>query len=368
MGIVAGQSFEIVPQKTIAAKLRRVGYDAYAGRPIVVMAEDLPAGNKTIIRIICDYCHREADMRNDTYHTSIRRTGAAYCRKCTYSNERRHKEYGLDSNPIYDKEWLYNEYVVKGRTAKDIANECGKKDSVVEKMVSTYGLHKNTTRPEDILTRDTLVDLYCKRYMSLSNIASMFDGIGINTVNRLIDEYGIERREPYSEMRMWWKNEENRQFMSEYRKELWKDPAYIEKHMSRRNDPEYKNRFAISLSSYYQGIHTDEWKGFLTPERTRIRKTRKYAEWRRAVFARDNYTCQCCGSRSSSGNPVTLNAHHIRSFSNYPDLRFDVSNGITLCDKCHSTKQAGSLHQLYGTMDITEEQLNTYIKEHGVAS
>ena len=60
------------------------------------------------------------------------------------------------------------------------------------------------------------------------------------------------------------------------------------------------------------------------------RRIPKYNDWRKAVYDRDGYTCQCCGKVGGR-----LNAHHIKSFAEYPELRFDVDNGITLCDRCH---------------------------------
>ena len=60
------------------------------------------------------------------------------------------------------------------------------------------------------------------------------------------------------------------------------------------------------------------------------RRTPEYYRWRKAVYERDNYTCQKCGTRG--GN---LNAHHIKPFSKNKELRTDINNGITLCCKCH---------------------------------
>lgn len=62
----------------------------------------------------------------------------------------------------------------------------------------------------------------------------------------------------------------------------------------------------------------------------RVRTNKEYKRWRHDVFARDNYTCNVCGKRGGK-----LNAHHIKPWAKYKDLRFDVSNGITLCVKCH---------------------------------
>jgi 5-methylcytosine-specific restriction endonuclease McrA len=61
------------------------------------------------------------------------------------------------------------------------------------------------------------------------------------------------------------------------------------------------------------------------------RRTVEYRRWRDAVYARDGYTCQDCGD-AKGGN---LQAHHVKSFADHPALRFDVSNGKTLCRDCH---------------------------------
>ena len=72
------------------------------------------------------------------------------------------------------------------------------------------------------------------------------------------------------------------------------------------------------------------WKGGVTPVNERIRKSVKYKIWRDTVFKRDNYICQLCGKRGGE-----LNADHIKQFALYPEFRFEVSNGRTLCVNCH---------------------------------
>lgn len=66
-----------------------------------------------------------------------------------------------------------------------------------------------------------------------------------------------------------------------------------------------------------------------------IRKSADYRQWRKAVFERDNYTCQICKKRNKKGISVYLEADHILSFELYPQLRFVISNGRTLCKECH---------------------------------
>ena len=82
------------------------------------------------------------------------------------------------------------------------------------------------------------------------------------------------------------------------------------------------------------GIHPS-WRGGKTSKLMVIRTSKEYRDWRKAVFERDNYTCQDCGIRSGKGQKAVLNADHIKSFAIYPEFRFEISNGRTLCLDCH---------------------------------
>ena len=90
-----------------------------------------------------------------------------------------------------------------------------------------------------------------------------------------------------------------------------------------------RTRVALGSSSRERNPN---WKGGITKSRISEMNTTQYKDWRKAVFERDNFTCQLCGKRG--GN---LQAHHIKSWIKYPELRYELSNGQTLCLTCHKT-------------------------------
>ena len=92
-----------------------------------------------------------------------------------------------------------------------------------------------------------------------------------------------------------------------------------------------------SQSCYWKNKEgTKPWndKG-ITPLRDKLRKTKKYKDWQLSILLKNNFTCQSCNERGGQ-----LTADHIKPFALFPELRFDKSNGQTLCRKCHDRKTA----------------------------
>jgi len=97
-----------------------------------------------------------------------------------------------------------------------------------------------------------------------------------------------------------------------------------------RATEETKNKISINRTGKCLGKDNPAWKGGITPINMLIRSSREYNLWRKSVFERDNYTCIWCGRRG-----IKLHADHIKPFAQYPELRFAIDNGRTLCIECH---------------------------------
>lgn len=111
------------------------------------------------------------------------------------------------------------------------------------------------------------------------------------------------------------------------------------------------------MKLHYSGEKSPNWKGGITSTLLLERTSTTYNHWRDEVYKKDWYTCQCCGESKN----INKNAHHLYNFSSNESLRYDVTNGILLCNKCHAATIKGGFHNIYGTTNNTPKQLEEYI-------
>lgn len=211
----------------------------------------------------------------------------------------------LKINIEYDD--LYELYVNQEKSIKEIGRIYGVSETMIRNRLNTFNIKIRGLDKEKIkkLNDEDIKKYYIDDGLSCNEIAQIFN-VSIKTIIKRLKKNGVELR-PQSE--------------------------------------------------YIAGAKNPFWKGGIHPEKLRLRKSSKYKEWREKVFQRDNYTCQKCGD-NKGGN---LHAHHILNFSEHDDLRFNVNNGITLCEKCHDFKYEGSFHHIYGTKNNTKEQLEEFL-------
>jgi hypothetical protein len=103
-----------------------------------------------------------------------------------------------------------------------------------------------------------------------------------------------------------------------------------------------------------RGKESPNWNSNKTmEERISGRNLYEKNAWRKEVFVKDAYTCQCCGD-NKGGNLV---AHHLDGYDWCIASRWDVKNGITLCSTCHN-----DFHLVFGYGSNTREQFEEYME------
>lgn len=124
-----------------------------------------------------------------------------------------------------------------------------------------------------------------------------------------------------------------------------------------KNNPNYGKKHSeetrLKISKSQQGKNGNNWKGGVTKKNLKERNGIEMRLWKEAVFERDNWICQKYKTKGGK-----LNAHHILNFSQYPELRLAIDNGITLSERAHK-----EFHKKYGKKNNTKEQLQEFLIE-----
>lgn len=193
--------------------------------------------------------------------------------------------------PYLDYAWLYAEYWGKRRSSSDIGKQFGITGSSIVQIMRRRGI---PTRSSEWSKEELDIVLEALR-----------DGLTLVDIHKKLPKrtYQAIRSLVYNVLEL----------RSGY------DPS--------AQDEETRKKISASL----QGIPLSDWDGFKEKENALIRKSCAYQDWRNAVFIRDDYTCQDCGSRGGY-----LHAHHILPFAKHPEVRLAVDNGKTLCRECHA--------------------------------
>lgn len=256
-----------------------------------------------------------------------------------------------------DIDTIIKMYTIENKSLKEISEFFNVSFGHISNIIPDDVRKKNRNRLK--LTKEILVDLYFNQTLSLKEIGSKFK-MDACTVLRIMNEYGLDTRSSHETN---FKKLDVNEIIKFYNDGL--SCAEIASKMDTSHTTISTRLKDMGIlfrehSFYVSGDKSNTWKGGITSENKKQRESSQNKEWRLSVFTKDNFTCQVCFD-NSGGN---LHAHHIENFSVNVEKRFDVDNGITLCNNCHNPSVEGSFHYIYGTRNNNQFQLDEYIANY----
>ena len=254
-----------------------------------------------------------------------------------------------------NREWLEVEYVINLRTTQDIAKQVEVNSGTVYYWIKKVGLrprknyNASKARLDLLQNKEWMVNQYVVNKTSLKHLAAI-TGVSALTARRYLVSHdisincvGVVLSDAIYPSR------------KGSNSPTWKGGKSLCVDCRTQLAARYKgsgHRCMSCKSKFYRGNKHHSWQADKSPEScsNAVRRSADYKDWRKAVYERDGYTCTLCGIRGGS-----LHAHHLNCFSDFPEQRYDVQNGVTLCKEHHL-----AFHGDYGMGGNTAEQFHKF--------
>ena len=209
------------------------------------------------------------------------------------------------------------------------------------------------------MTKATDIELLSKLYgegHSYREIAKLVGGLAAVTVKRKLVAHGIKPRDKNQaakDKNSWWQNYEylNEKYVqqccstteigmlvnaSSSTVHTWLTnfkiptrPTGAAYKKGTTMSEESRQKMSVAKKGKYTGADNPNWKGAKITDAVRERRSYDAKIWRESCLKRDEYKCTLCGAKDK------LHVHHVLEFENYPDRRWDLNNGNTVCVFCH---------------------------------
>jgi hypothetical protein len=233
------------------------------------------------------------------------------------------------------REFLYQKYINEKKSVKEIAADTGNPSTTIKSKLRRFGIRKKHFKlgNEVYDNRDWLYEEYIIKQKGYTVIATEL-GVSYTTILDRILFFGWDLR-GHKEIDK-----------GAPRRGKKHTPISIEKiKLTRQKNRVYFDCFQCGkptervLSGFSKADKRfctyDCYKAFLKDNRVEtvdITDSASYKEWRKMVYTRDEFRCKMPGCNSNSRD---IAAHHIYPKKQFPEKQFLLSNGITLCRKCH---------------------------------
>ena len=234
-----------------------------------------------------------------------------------------------NQNNKYNKDWLIDQYINQGKPSTQIAKESGCSPAKIQRLLHKYEIpiRNNSTchlKPDSQLlsNKDWLYDQYIIKMKSASKIGNEI-GCQQETVSNFLHKYGIPMRSQSEEIG----GDRHPLFGKHFSKE---SRQKMSESLSGENNPRFGKKFP-EQSVRISGSGNGNWKGGISfepycPKFNKDLKTRV-----RTFF---DYRCVICG-KSTEENKRNLAVHHVE-YDKLACCHGKPIHFAALCHKCHS--------------------------------